>query len=77
VEINKIQQKVTALVRFVRKSKKAFRGGTAERPFVKWPNLLLGGFVAVFAGGIALIVGSGGIEAAVAFEPLAGSKYNK
>jgi hypothetical protein len=38
---------------------------------------LVTGFVAVFAGGMALIVGSGGIEAAVAFEPLAGSKYNK
>jgi hypothetical protein len=35
---------------------------------------LVTGFVAVFAGGMALIVGSEGIEAAVAFEPLAGSK---
>lgn len=49
MEINKNQQKVTALVGFVRKSKKAFRCGTAERLFVKWPDLLLGGFVAVFA----------------------------
>ena len=49
MEFNKNQQKVTALVGYVRRSKKAFRGGTAERPFVKWPDLLLGGFIAVFA----------------------------